>query len=106
PHFQAGLTVRNVTTPEFGEGNERFELKRQARAGIAVLAKSKGVVEALTVAADVDVTRTATPFGDVRHVALGGEAWLAKRRVGVRGGVAGNKIGQTGANTSTRERAK
>jgi hypothetical protein len=101
PHFQAGLTVRNVTTPEFGEGNERFELKRQARAGIAVLAKAKGVVEALTVAADVDVTRTATPFGDVRHVALGGEAWLAKRRVGLRGGVAANTIGERRTTTST-----
>jgi hypothetical protein len=90
-----------VTTPEFGQGNEHFELKRQARAGVAVLAKSKGMVEALTVAADADLTRTATPFGDVRHVALGGEAWLAKRRVGFRGGVAANTIGERRTTTST-----
>ena len=98
PHLQAGLTVRNMTTPEFGEGNERFELKRQVRAGLAVLAKSPGFIQALTVAADADLTRTATPFGDVRHLALGGEAWLAKRRVGVRGGVAANTIGDTADN--------
>src|SRR5262249_44848336 len=66
-HFRAGLTVRNVTTPTFGEGNDRFELKRQVRAGVAVLAKSSGVLQAATVAADADLTRTATPFGDVRH---------------------------------------
>jgi len=94
-HFRAGLTVRNMTTPAFGEGNDRFELKRQARAGVAVVGKSKGLVQAVTVAADADLTRTATPFGDVRHVALGGEAWLAKQqRVGVRGGVAANTIGE------------
>jgi F plasmid transfer operon, TraF, protein len=101
PHVQAGLTVRNMTTPEFGEGNERFELKRQVRAGLAVLAKSPGWIQALTVAADADVTRTATPFGDVRHIALGGEVWLAKRRVGVRGGVAANTIGERRTSTST-----
>src|SRR5262245_7341481 len=60
PHVQAGLTVRNVTTPEFGDGNQRFELKRQVRAGLAVLTKSSGLVQALTVAADVDLTRAAT----------------------------------------------
>ena len=101
PHLQAGLTARNMTTPEFGEGNERFELKRQVRAGLAVLAKSPGFIQALTVAADADVTRTATPFGDVRHIALGGEVWLAKRRVGVRGGVAANTIGERRRTTST-----
>ena len=100
-HLQAGLTVRNLTTPEFGEGNERFELKRQVRAGLAVVGKSPGWIQALTIAADADVTRTATPFGDVRHVALGGEVWLAKRRVALRGGVAANTIGERRTTTST-----
>ena len=100
-HVRVGLTARNMTTPEFGEGNERFELKRQVRAGVAILAKSPGWVQALTVAADADLTRTATPFGDVRHLALGGEAWLAKRRVGVRGGLAVNTIGEKRRTTST-----
>ena len=48
-HFRAGLTVRNMTTPQFGEGNDRFELKRQARAGVAVVGTSKGLVPAVTV---------------------------------------------------------
>jgi hypothetical protein len=100
-HVRAGFTVRNLTTPEFGSGNDRFELKRQMRAGIAILAKSRGLVQALTVAADADLTRTASPFGDVRHLALGGEAWLAKQRVGVRGGVATNTIGERRTTTST-----
>jgi hypothetical protein len=100
-HFRAGLTARNMTTPEFGEGNDRFALKRQVRAGVAVVGTSKGFVQAVTVAADADLTRTATPFGDVRHVALGGEAWLAKQqRVGVRGGVAANTIGERRTTTS------
>src|SRR5262245_4044481 len=100
-HLRAGLTVRNLTTPEFGEGNERFELKRQVRAGLAVLGTSPGWIQALTIAGDVDVTRTATPFGDVRHIALGGEAWLAKRRVGLRGGVAASTIGERRTTAST-----
>jgi|KBSSwiStaDraftv2_1062776.scaffolds.fasta_scaffold15936_5 F plasmid transfer operon, TraF, protein len=101
PHVQAGVTARNLTTPEFGEGNERIELKRQVRAGLAVLGKWPGFVQALTVAADADLTRSATPFGDVRHVALGGETWLAKRRVGLRGGIAANTIGERRTTTST-----
>jgi len=100
-HFRAGLTVRNMTTPTFGDGNDRFTLTRQVRAGVAVLAKSAGAVQAITVAADADLTRTATPFGDVRHVALGGEAWLLKKqRFGVRGGVAANTIGARRTTTS------
>jgi hypothetical protein len=101
PHLQAGMTVRNVTTPEFGAGNDRFELKRQVRAGLAVLAKSKGAIQALAITSDADFTRTTTPFGDVRHLALGGEAWLGKRRVGLRGGVATNTIGERRTTTST-----
>jgi F plasmid transfer operon protein TraF len=100
-HFRAGLTVRNLTTPEFGEGNARFELKRQVRTGIAVLGRWPGFVQALTLAADADLTRSTTPFGDVRHVAFGGEAWLAKSRVGLRGGVAANTIGERRTTTST-----
>jgi hypothetical protein len=101
PRMRAGLSVRNVTTPEFGEGSERFELKRQARAGVAVLTTTKGFLAALTVAADADLTRTATPFGDVRHVATGVEAWLIKRRLGLRGGLAANTIGDRRPTSST-----
>ena len=101
PHVQAGLTVRNLTTPEFGDGAEHFELKRQMRGGIALLAKSRGLVSAVTLAADADLTRTLTPFGEVRHVAGGAEAWISKRRLGVRAGVAANTIGERRLTTST-----
>jgi hypothetical protein len=70
-------------------------LKRKARAGVAFMTAPKsGGFDALTAAADIDLTRSATPFGDVRHVATGGEAYLAKRHVGVRGGVMANTIGE------------
>jgi hypothetical protein len=101
PHVHAGLTVRNLTTPEFGQGSEHVELKRQTRAGLAILAKSRGIVSAVTLAADADLTRTSTPFGDVRHMAVGGEAWLSKGRLGVRGGVAANSVGERRPTTST-----
>ena len=100
PNLKVGMTVRNLTTPEFGEGNNRFELKRKVRAGIAVLARPKSTVQSLAVTSDVDLTRTATPFGDVRHVALGGEAWLGGH-LGLRGGVAANTIGERRTTTST-----
>jgi F plasmid transfer operon, TraF, protein len=101
PRVRAGLSVRNVTQPEFGEGSDRLAVKRQARAGLAVLTTSKGAFAALTVAADADLTRTTTPFGDARHVAAGAEAWLVKRRVGFRGGVAANTVGERRPTTST-----
>jgi F plasmid transfer operon, TraF, protein len=100
-HLRAGLSVRNLRKPEFGEGTDRLSLKRQARTGIAVLTTSTGAVAALTVSADADLTRTETPFGDVRHVATGVEAWLVKRRLGVRGGLAANTIGDSRRTTST-----
>jgi hypothetical protein len=101
PGFRAGLSVRNLRKPAFGEAAERVALNRQARAGIAWLAKPGGGLAALTVAADADLTRTTTPFGDVRHVSSGGEAWLIKRRLGFRGGVAANTIGDRRLTTST-----
>ena len=100
-HARAGLTVRNVREPEFGEGANRLTLKRQARAGFAILASPTGALAGLTVSGDADLTRTATLFGDVRHVATGVEAWLVNRRLGIRGGVAANTIGDRRPSTST-----
>jgi hypothetical protein len=95
--LRAGVSVRNLRQPEFGpEGDDRLELKRKARAGVAFMTASKGgAFDALTVAADFDLTKTATLFGDVRHVATGAEAYFAKRHVGVRGGLLGNTVGDT-----------
>lgn len=93
PHVRLGLSVRNLTEPAFGDGSERQSLDRQARVGVALLSNPTRVIGGLTISADADLTKTATLFGDVRHVALGGEVWLAGRRVGVRGGLTANTIG-------------
>jgi hypothetical protein len=99
-HLRIGLSVRNLTQPEFGEGDDRLILERQARAGIALLAASQGTVSGLTVAADLDLTRQATPFGDSRRAAVGGEAKLG-RRLAVRGGLGRNTLDDRGLTKTT-----
>jgi hypothetical protein len=90
---RAGLTVRNVRTPEFSDGIRRVELVRQVRTGVSYQAGSPDRVE-FVAAADSDLTTTPTAFGDVRHLAFGAEARLANRAIGVRGGVGMNTIGE------------
>jgi hypothetical protein len=93
-HVRLGLTVKNVFEPSFGdEGTDRLTLGRQARVGLAVLSVANGSLEGVTVAADADLTTTATAVGEVRHVAAGAEAWLAKGRLGVRAGASANTVG-------------
>lgn len=89
-----GITVKNVRAPEFGADSDRQKLKRQARAGVAVIGQSRGAVDQLALAIDADLTRTETAVGDARHVAGGIEAWTLKRRLGVRAGVSANTIGE------------
>lgn len=96
-----GATVRNVTKPQFGSGSDAVALVRQVRAGTAVTSKPFAGFDAVTVAADADLTSTPTVFGEVRHVATGGEAWLAKRRLGLRAGVTRNTTGARRMTTST-----
>jgi hypothetical protein len=91
--IRLGLTVKNVTEPNFGTAAGALTLKRQARAGIAFLAPSRGPAHAWAIAADADLNATPTVFGDVRHAAGGAEAWFARRRIGVRGGATANTIG-------------
>jgi len=88
-----GLTVRNVTEPEFGSGPDAITLRRQARAGVAISSGTRGVIGSATVAVDADLTRTATALGDERRVAAGVEVWTPKRNVGVRGGLSGSTLG-------------
>jgi hypothetical protein len=93
---RVGLSVKNVTEPAFGdEGADPVTLARQARVGVAVLSVPNGAFQGITAAADADLTTTATPFGDVRHAAAGVEGWLANGRVGLRGGVSANTVGDT-----------
>jgi hypothetical protein len=89
--LKVGLTVRNLSQPEFKtagtQGSVALSLRRQARAGIAVT-PSEGWV----VAADLDLTRTRDSLGDERSFAAGSE-----RRIGgkafVRGGLRLNTAG-------------
>jgi hypothetical protein len=90
--LRLGASMKHVTRPTFGSGDSAVTLGRQARAGIAIV--SKGTTP-LTLAADVDLTKTPTVDGDVQHIAAGGEAWLAKKRIGVRAGISGNLVGAT-----------
>jgi hypothetical protein len=88
--IKAGLTVRNVTEPDFetAGGGSVLKLERQARAGIAVMP-----IAGLLVAADMDLTRTAGPLGAVRNLAAGAEARVARKHY-VRGGVRLNTAGE------------
>lgn len=95
-HVRLGFTMRNVTEPDFGDdAADPLTLERQARAGFAYLSTPNGFVEGVTIAADADLMTTSTAVGDVRHVAVGAEAWLLNNRLGVRGGVSANTIGET-----------
>lgn len=92
---RVGLMVRNVTEPEFDDGVvERFKLRRHARVGAAVTTGSRGVIGDATVAVDADLVKSPTLVGDERRIAVGGELWALRRRVGVRGGVSGSTYGE------------
>ena len=88
-----GVSVRNAREPEFGQGATRFVMGRQARAGAAFVGSMSGAVEAVTMAVDLDLTRTPTVAGDVRRFATGAEIWFARRHVGVRSGFSVNTVG-------------
>jgi hypothetical protein len=86
-NLRAGLTVRNVTEPEFDGPGGALRLQRQIRAGVAVTA-----VPGLLVAADFDVERVAGTVGEERNVAIGAEARIHPRAF-VRSGVRINTLG-------------
>ena len=88
-NVRAGLTVRNVTEPDFSTRKRRvaLALNRQTRAGISFVG-----VPGLIVAADFDLERSAGSLGEVRDVAAGAEARIFKR-VSVRSGFRFNTLG-------------
>jgi hypothetical protein len=85
--IRAGVTARNLRQPEFkaADGGLSRRLDRQVRAGISL--RQLGVL----IAADVDLTRNAGPFGDVREFAAGAEARVLPRAF-VRGGFRMNTL--------------
>jgi hypothetical protein len=90
PLVKAGLTIRNLTSPEFdAPGGDALKLPRQARAGIAV-----AVMDGWVVDADLDLTRTEGPLGAVREFAAGTEARV-NRKTFVRGGLRLNTAGNS-----------
>ena len=88
-----GVTVRDVTEPTYGSGEEAFTLKRQARAGVAFGPAHGGGADGLIAALDMDITRVATATGEERRLAAGAEVWQLSRRLGLRGGAGFNTIG-------------
>jgi len=90
--LRLGASGKHLLEPHFGADVAGVTLVRQARAGVALT--SKGTGHALTVAADVDLTKTPTVTGDAQHVATGVEWLFAHRRVGARGGVSANLVGE------------
>jgi hypothetical protein len=87
-NIRAGLTVRNVTEPDFATtGADALTLRRQTRAGLSYIG-----VPGLIVAADFDLERSAGSLGEVRDVAAGVEAKLVKR-VSLRSGFRFNTLG-------------
>jgi hypothetical protein len=92
-----------LNEPKFGdEGAGGFELKRQARAGVAWVGfgGQAGALTVITASFDADLTKTPTVFGDVRHVAAGGELLLQRQHLAIRGGVSANTVGDVANSTS------
>lgn len=86
-----GLTVRNITAPEFDTGaGEELQLERQARAGAAI-----SLLPSWKLASDVDLMVNHGVFGDVRELSIGSEGQVTKRFT-ARGGFRFNTIGDRG----------
>jgi hypothetical protein len=90
--LKLGVNVKHVNRPHFGSGSDEVPLDRQARAGFSFAAY--GGRSPLTLAGDVDLTKTPTVNGDAQHVAGGAELWLDQKRFGVRGGASANLVGE------------
>ena len=64
---RVGVTVRNITAPEFDTGTgEELQLERQARAGAAV-----SLLPTWKLAGDIDLMVNHGVFGDVRELSFG-----------------------------------
>jgi hypothetical protein len=89
--FRVGAAVRNLRAPVVGGAR----LDRQVRIGAAFDAAAAGHAPG-AVSIDVDLRAYEAPDGRRRVVALGGERWLADRRLGVRAGARLNTTGARG----------
>jgi hypothetical protein len=99
--LRIGAAVQHVREPGFGDGANHIVLDRQARAGMAIMKGKTGVFDAVTVAVDSDLTSSATVLGDARQLAAGGELWMFRRRVALRGGLSADTLGERRVARST-----
>lgn len=98
---QLGVSVKNVRQAEFETADGVLALDRQARAGVALLGQSSGWINAITLAADADLTTTTTIVaGETRYVAGGLELWIFRRKVGLRAGASRNTVEAKGSSAS------
>jgi hypothetical protein len=88
--LRIGVSVKHVNEPDFGTDEAPFELERQARAGVAFTLGPASVLDAITGAFDMDILETNTLSGEAKYLAVGGEAWLFRRYLGLRGGFSTN----------------
>lgn len=86
-----GLTVRNLTEPSFRTGEAaELRLDRQIRAGASIV-----LLPTWKLATDLDLTKSASPSGDVRELAVGTEGSVT-HRITARGGFRFNTTGDAG----------
>jgi hypothetical protein len=92
-----GVTARNLARPEFQAEGGLVRMTRQVRIGAALAPRAlpTGVHGPFTLAIDADLTATPDVRGDLRTAAAGGEYWLKRGLVGVRGGVRWSTLGDT-----------
>jgi hypothetical protein len=93
--MRAGLVMRNVTAPSFGEDDgPKATLDRHVRAGVAWADRWPGISRTV-VSFDADLTTVAHPAGERRDLAVGIERWLRGQQIGVRGGVRASTVGDS-----------
>jgi hypothetical protein len=84
------VSAKNLYAPDLTAGGAPVDLNRQVRVGAAYV-PSPGKTVSVIADLDADLTTTHTAAGDERHIAGGAE--LRSGRLGVRGGLSGNTVG-------------
>jgi len=93
---RVGVTLRDVTEPTLDNGGAALTLERHARVGFALTSGKRGVIGQATFSIDADLTKTDSFGGEQRDFAVGGEAWMPKQTLGIRGGFSKNTAGSGG----------
>ena len=93
-HIRVGVTGRNLRAPGFEGPFGPVPVARQVRAGVALTPRTlpSGVHGPYSLAVDADLTESREASGVFRLVAVGGEYWMVRGLVGVRGGIRWNTL--------------